>query len=207
MRYFDQKHECMSADEMKKLQDERLCNTVNRVYNNVRFYHDRMDQCGLKPSDIKGVQDLHKLPFMTKADLRDNYPFGTFAVPNDQIVRIHASSGTTGKSIIVGVTKNDVKMWADCVARCLVMAGASKHDIIQVSYGYGLFTGGLGLHYGSERLERASGRADHPDFRRQHRASDSADAGFGFDHFMLHAVLFAVLGRLHPRQQYPAFVA
>ncbi|HNX13686.1 MAG TPA: phenylacetate--CoA ligase [Oscillospiraceae bacterium] len=152
MRYFDQKHECMSADEMKKLQDERLCNTVNRVYNNVRFYHDRMDQCGLKPSDIKGVQDLHKLPFMTKADLRDNYPFGTFAVPNDQIVRIHASSGTTGKSIIVGVTKNDVKMWADCVARCLVMAGASKHDIIQVSYGYGLFTGGLGLHYGSERL-------------------------------------------------------
>lgn len=152
MRYFDPKHECMSADEMKKLQDERLVNTVERVYNNVRFYHDRMDQCGVKPSDIKGIQDLYKLPFMTKADLRDNYPFGCFAVPNDKIVRIHASSGTTGKSIIVGVTKKDLKMWADCVARCLVMAGASKHDVIQISYGYGLFTGGLGLHYGSERL-------------------------------------------------------
>ncbi len=152
MRYFDRKHECMPADETKTVQDERLRNAVNRVYDNVRFYRERMDQQGVKPSDIKGIQDLSKLPFMTKADLRDHYPFECFAVPKDKIVRIHASSGTTGKSIVVGVTKNDVKMWGDCVARCLVMAGASKHDIIQVSYGYGLFTGGLGLHYGSERL-------------------------------------------------------
>lgn len=150
--FYDREHECARTEELKKIQDKRLVDTVNRVYENVRFYRERMDAAGVKPSDIHGTQDLHLLPFTTKADLRDYYPFGLFAVPQDKIVRVHASSGTTGKPIVTGVTENDIKMWADCVARGLTMAHLTKEDIIQVSYGYGLFTGGLGVHYGSEKL-------------------------------------------------------
>ncbi len=142
--------ETISRDELAKIQSERLVKTVNHVYNNVEFYRNKMKAIGLLPGDIKGIQDLTKLPFTTKDDLRDNYPFGLFAVPHSQIVRVHASSGTTGKATVVGYTKEDIDTWSECVARCLSMAGVTKDDIIQVAYGYGLFTGGLGAHYGAE---------------------------------------------------------
>ena len=142
--------ECMSRDEMQTLQSARLVKLVNRVYHNVEFYRKRMQAVGLEPGDINGIEDITKLPYTTKNDLRDNYPFGLFAVPREQIVRVHASSGTTGKATVVGYTRRDIDIWAECVARCLAGAGVTSKDIIQVAYGYGLFTGGLGAHYGAE---------------------------------------------------------
>ena len=142
--------ECMSRDEMQTLQSARLVKLVNRVYHNVEFYRKRMQSVGLEPGDITGIEDITKLPYTTKNDLRDNYPFGLFAVPREQIVRVHASSGTTGKATVVGYTRRDIDVWAECVARCLAGAGVTSKDIIQVAYGYGLFTGGLGAHYGAE---------------------------------------------------------
>lgn len=144
--------ECMSRDEITNLQSARLRKLVDRVYHSVEFYRKKMQALGLEPGDIKGIEDLEKLPFTTKDDLRDTYPFGMFAVPNSQITRIHASSGTTGKPTVVGYTKRDIDMWSECVARCITMAGLGQNDIIQVAYGYGLFTGGLGAHYGAEKL-------------------------------------------------------
>ena len=144
--------ECMSRDEMSNLQSARLVKLVDYVYHNVEFYRKKMQKIDLMPGDIKGIEDITKLPFTTKDDLRDNYPFGLFAVPNSEIVRIHASSGTTGKATVVGYTRRDLDIWAECVARCLTMAGVGKDDIIQVAYGYGLFTGGLGAHSGAEKI-------------------------------------------------------
>ena len=144
--------ETMSREDMRALQSERLVKTVKRVYEKVPAYRAKMDAIGLKPEDIKGIEDLSKLPFTTKADLRDNYPFGLFAVPQEEITRVHASSGTTGKPTVVGYTENDIKMWSECVARCMTMAGVTKKDIVQIAYGYGLFTGGLGAHYGAEYI-------------------------------------------------------
>lgn len=142
----------MSREEMRKLQSERLKKLVNHVYTNVSFYRRRMDEMGVKPSDIQSIDDIVKLPFTYKTDLRDNYPYNLFAVPMKDIVRVHASSGTTGKPTTVGYTKNDIENWREVVARCLTMAGISSDDIMQVSYGYGLFTGGLGVHYGAETI-------------------------------------------------------
>ena len=144
--------ECMSRDEMSGLQSARLVKLVDYVYHNVEFYRKKMQAIDLMPGDIKSIEDIVKLPFTTKDDLRDNYPFGLFAVPNSQIVRIHASSGTTGKATVVGYTRHDLDVWAECVARCLSMADVGKDDIIQVAYGYGLFTGGLGAHGGAEKI-------------------------------------------------------
>lgn len=144
--------ECMSRDEMANLQSARLVKLVDRVYHNVEFYRKKMQKVGLEPGDIRGIEDLERLPFTTKDDLRDTYPFGMFAVPNSQITRIHASSGTTGKATVVGYTRKDIDVWSECVARCISMAGLGKNDIIQVAYGYGLFTGGLGAHYGAEKM-------------------------------------------------------
>jgi len=144
--------ECMSRDELRTLQSARLRKLVDRVYHNVEFYRKKMQQMGLEPGDIKDIDDLHKLPFTTKDDLRDTYPFGLFAVPLSEVVRIHASSGTTGKATVVGYTRKDIELWQECVARVLAMAGIGKNDKIQVAYGYGLFTGGLGLHYGAENI-------------------------------------------------------
>lgn len=144
--------ECMSRDEMTNLQSKRLVKTVSHVYHNVEFYRKKMQAVGLEPGDIRGLEDIEKLPYTTKDDLRDNYPFGLFAVPQSQIVRIHASSGTTGKATVVGYTRKDIDIWSECVARALTQAGITKDDIIQVGYGYGLFTGGLGAHYGAEHL-------------------------------------------------------
>lgn len=144
--------ECMSRDEMSALQGARLVKLVDRVYHNVEYYRKKMQAVGLEPGDIRGLEDLAKLPFTTKDDLRDTYPFGMFAVPNSQIVRIHASSATTGKATVVGYTRRDIDMWSECVARCIAMADLGREDIIQVAYGYGLFTGGLGGHYGAEKM-------------------------------------------------------
>ena len=144
--------ECMSRDEMTALQSARLVKTVNRVYHNVPFYRKKMQELGLEPGDIRGMEDITKLPFTTKNDLRDNYPFGLFAAPQSEIVRVHASSGTTGKATVVGYTRRDLEIWNECVTRSLTMAGVTKDDIIQIAYGYGLFTGGLGAHGGAENL-------------------------------------------------------
>ncbi len=144
--------ECMSRDELHHLQGKRLVKTVNHVYHNVEFYRKKMQSLGLEPGDIQSADDITKLPFTTKDDLRDTYPFGLFAVPQSEIVRIHASSGTTGKATVVGYTRHDIDVWSECVARAFTMAGLTKDDIIQVAYGYGLFTGGLGAHYGAENL-------------------------------------------------------
>ena len=144
--------ECMSRDEMTNLQSARLRKLVDRVYHSVEYYRKKMQAVGLEPGDIRGIEDLERLPFTTKDDLRDTYPFGMFAVPNSQITRIHASSGTTGKSTVVGYTRKDIDVWSECVARCITMAGLGSNDIIQVAYGYGLFTGGLGAHYGAEEM-------------------------------------------------------
>ena len=144
--------ECMSRDEMTNLQSARLVKLVDYVYHNVPFYREKMQAMGILPGDIKGIEDITKLPFTTKDDLRDNYPFGLFAVPNSQINRIHASSGTTGKATVCGYTRYDLEVWSECVARCMTMAGVTKDDIVQVAYGYGLFTGGLGAHGGAEKI-------------------------------------------------------
>ena len=144
--------ECMPRPELEKLQSERLVAQVKRCYDNVECFRKRMDEKGLTPDDVHGIEDLSKLPFAYKSDLRDYYPFGLFATPMSEIVRLHASSGTTGKRIVVGYTKDDLEMWADCVARMLEAVGLTREDIVQVSYGYGLFTGGLGAHGGIEAL-------------------------------------------------------
>ncbi len=143
--------ETMPRSELKKLQSERLVNQVKRMYERVECFRNRMDEKGLKPEDIKGVEDLYKLPFSYKKDLRDYYPYGLFAEPMENIVRVHASSGTTGKRIVVGYTKNDLDMWANCVARMLTAIGITEKDIFQDAFGYGFFTGGLGLHAGIEK--------------------------------------------------------
>ena len=149
---WNEARECMGRDELNNLQSARLRKVVSRVYHNVEPYRKRMQEAGLEPGDINGVEDITKLPFTTKDDLRDNYPFGLFAVPLSEIVRIHASSGPTGKATVVGYTRKDIDVWAECVARCCAMAGLGRNDVIQVAYGYGLFTGGLGGHYGAEHL-------------------------------------------------------
>jgi len=152
MDIWNRHFECMERDELKKVQGERLMETVERVYFNVPYYRHKMQEAGLGPESIRSIDDLPKLPYTTKQDLRDNYPFGLFAVPMSEIVRIHASSGTTGKSTVVGYTRNDISTWSEVMARTLTCAGANRNDFIQIAYGYGLFTGGLGLHYGGEKI-------------------------------------------------------
>ena len=150
--FYNQKIETMDRAQLRELQSERLVKIVKYTYDNVEFYRKRMDEAGVKPGDIKSIDDISKLPFMQKKDLRDYYPYGTFAAPLKDIVRFHASSGTTGKPIVAGYTRNDLANWAEGVARCLTAYGATEEDILQVSYGYGLFTGGLGAHDGGQLL-------------------------------------------------------
>ena len=152
MAYFQPEYECMDREELKKLQSERLVWQVNRMYEKVELFRKRMDEKGLKPSDIKSVDDIVKLPFSYKQDLRDYYPYGLFAEPLKKIERVHASSGTTGKQIVVGYTKKDLSLWSDCVARMFTAIGLTDEDFVQNAYGYGLFTGGLGAHEGAHRI-------------------------------------------------------
>ncbi len=149
---FDKKTECMQRDEMEKLQLARLKQTIERVYNKVPFYREKLDSVGMTPEKFTCLKDLEEIPFTVKDDLRKTYPKGLFAEPMENIVRLHGSSGTTGKPIIVGYTKNDMDMWAEVIARLAVMAGVSNKDVAQVAFGYGLFTGGFGLHQGLEKV-------------------------------------------------------
>jgi phenylacetate-CoA ligase len=142
----------MDRNGIRHVQSERLRETVERVYFNVPYFRNKMQEAGLGPESIQTIDDLARLPFTTKTDLRDNYPFGLFAVPMSEIVRVHASSGTTGKPTVVGYTRNDISTWSEVMARTLTSAGANRNDFIQVAYGYGLFTGGLGIHYGGEKI-------------------------------------------------------
>jgi len=151
-KYFQPEIETAPVEQLRAWQDERLVKTVKHVYENVALYRERMDQAGIKPEDITCAADLHKLPFTYKQDLRDTYPYGMMAVPMTDVVELHASSGTTGKQIVVGYTKNDLGVWADICARQLYAVGANKDDFVHVSYGYGLFTGGFGLHLGAQRI-------------------------------------------------------
>ena len=149
---WNQHKECMSLDEKHNLQSKRLHKLVDKVYHSTPFYRQKMQEMGIMPDDIRTIDDIVKLPFTTKQDLRDNYPYGLFAVPMSQITRLHASSGTTGKPTVVGYTRRDISIWSEMIARCLSAYGADSDDIFSVAYGYGLFTGGLGLHYGVEHL-------------------------------------------------------
>ena len=144
--------ECASREQIRAWQDERLVETVEHAYKNVEFYRRKMDEKGIKPSDIKSVDDLCKLPFLTKADLRDAYPYGLLAVPREDAVRIQSTSGTTGKRVVAFYTQDDIDLWEDCCARAIVAAGGTRSDVVQVSYGYGLFTGGPGLNGGSHKV-------------------------------------------------------
>jgi phenylacetate-CoA ligase len=144
--------ETADREKLKAIQSERLAQMVERIYFNVPFYRKKLQEKGIEPGDIKSVDQLKDLPFTTKADLRDNYPFGLFTVPQNEIVRLHASSGTTGKPTVVGYTRKDIQTWSEVVARALTMAGVGQTDIMQIAYGYGLFTGGLGMHYGAEKV-------------------------------------------------------
>lgn len=152
MEYWDPKMETIKRSDLRELQLKRLKKTVSNVYNNVPFYNKRFNDMGIKPSDIKTLDDIHKLPFTKKNDLRDTYPFGMFAVPMKKVSRIHASSGTSGKSTVVGYTPKDLDTWANLMARCFYMAGIRPGDVFQNAANYGLFTGGLGIHAGAERL-------------------------------------------------------
>ncbi|MBQ3135009.1 MAG: phenylacetate--CoA ligase [Oscillospiraceae bacterium] len=151
-RYYQPEIETMPRDQLRALQDERLVKQVRHVWDNVPYYRTKMEAKGVTPDDIKGVADLHKLPFVTKADLRDAYPYGLMGKPKKDCVRIHSTSGTTGKRVMAFYTQHDVDLWEDCCARALVAAGATEEDVCQVAYGYGLFTGGAGLHGGSHKV-------------------------------------------------------
>jgi phenylacetate-CoA ligase len=150
--FWQQESECMDRNELEQLQLERLESTLNRVYLNVPFYRKKFDAIGFNPDDLASLDDLRKLPFTAKSDLRENYPYGLFAVPLREVVRVHASSGTTGMATVVGYTRNDVKTWSNLVARILTAAGVTADDVIQIAFNYGLFTGAFGLHYGAERV-------------------------------------------------------
>ena len=150
--YYQKEIETMPVEEMKKLQSEKLVKQVKHVYENVPYYKNLMDEKGVKPEAIKGIDDLHKLPFLTKADLRDAYPYGLLAKPLDDCVRIQSTSGTTGRRVVAFYTQNDIDLWEDCCARAIVAAGGTKKDVCQVAYGYGLFTGGPGLNGGSHKV-------------------------------------------------------
>ncbi len=151
-RYFQKEIETMPVEDIKKLQSEKLVKQVKHVYENVPYYRDLMDKKGVTPDDIKGIEDLHKLPFLTKSDLREAYPYGLLATPLKDCVRIHSTSGTTGKRVVAFYTQNDINLWEDCCARAIVAAGGTEEDVCQVAYGYGLFTGGFGLNGGSQKV-------------------------------------------------------
>jgi phenylacetate-CoA ligase len=152
MNIWNRHFECMNRDELRIVQGERLRETVERVYFHVPYYRHKMQEKGLGPENIQSLDDLSQLPFTTKTDLRDNYPFGLFASPMSEIVRLHASSGTTGKPTVVGYSRRDIATWSEVMARTLYCAGATRDDFIHIAFGYGLFTGGLGLHYGGEKI-------------------------------------------------------
>ena len=164
-KYYQKEIECASPEKIRELQDERLVKQVKHVWDNVPYYRKKMEEKGVTPDDIKGVDDLHKLPFLSKADLRDAYPYGLLAAPLKDCVRIQSTSGTTGRRVVAFYTQHDIDLWEDCCARAIVAAGGTNEDVVQIAYGYGLFTGGAGLHGGSHKvgsltLPMSSGNTD-----------------------------------------------
>lgn len=164
-KYYQKEIECASPERIRELQDERLVKQVKHVWDNVPYYRKKMEEKGVTPDDIKGVDDLHKLPFLSKADLRDAYPYGLLAAPLKDCVRIQSTSGTTGRRVVAFYTQHDIDLWEDCCARAIVAAGGTNEDVVQIAYGYGLFTGGAGLHGGSHKvgsltLPMSSGNTD-----------------------------------------------
>lgn len=164
-KYYQKEIECASPEKLRELQDERLVKQVKHVWDNVPYYRKRMEEKGVTPDDIKGIDDLHKLPFLSKADLRDAYPYGLLAAPLKDCVRIQSTSGTTGRRVVAFYTQHDIDLWEDCCARAIVAAGGTNEDVVQIAYGYGLFTGGAGLHGGSHKvgsltLPMSSGNTD-----------------------------------------------
>ncbi len=164
-KYYQKEIECASPEKLRELQDERLVKQVKHVWDNVPYYRKKMEEKGVTPDDIKGVDDLHKLPFLSKADLRDAYPYGLLAAPLKDCVRIQSTSGTTGRRVVAFYTQHDIDLWEDCCARAIVAAGGTNEDVVQIAYGYGLFTGGAGLHGGSHKvgsltLPMSSGNTD-----------------------------------------------
>ncbi|MBO4860244.1 MAG: phenylacetate--CoA ligase, partial [Clostridia bacterium] len=151
-KYYQPEIECAPRETIEKLQSERLVAQIRRVYDSVPYYRKKMEEKGVAPEDIKGIDDLYKLPFLSKYDLRDAYPYGLLGAPLKDCVRIHSTSGTTGKRVIAFYTQHDIDLWDDCCARAIVAAGGSKDDVCQVAYGYGLFTGGFGLNGGSQKV-------------------------------------------------------
>ena len=152
-KYWNEEIECMEPEKMRQLQSERLVKQVKHVWDNVPYYRAKMEEKGVTPEDIKGIEDLHKLPFLSKADLRDAYPFGLLAKPLSECVRIHSTSGTTGKRVVAFYTQHDIDLWNNCTARAITAAGGTNEDVVQVAYGYGLFTGGAGLDGGSHKID------------------------------------------------------
>lgn len=152
LMFWDKQLECIEPEKLREIQLQRLKEIVKRVYEKVPFYRKKFDEAGIKPEDIRSLEDIKYLPFTSKNDMREAYPFGLFAVPLSEIVEIHTSSGTTGKPVVAGYTVKDIALWAEVMARCLIMVGATKDDIVQIAYGYGLFTGGLGFHYGAQKI-------------------------------------------------------
>ena len=191
MNYWQPKYELMAREELEDLQLRRLKSVAEKVYQNVPFYHKKFQEAGITPQDIRSLADISRLPTTRKQDLRDNYPFGLFAVPSkEEVVRVHASSGTTGKPTVVGYTAKDIETWSDLMARDFVMVGVGKEDIFQNAVNYGFFTGGLGVHYGIERMGAMavpSGRGQHGEATRDHD-------GLRGDGPALHPLLCALSG-------------
>ena len=183
--------ETMPREDLEAIQLRRLKATIDRVYANIPFYKEKFKAANLTPNDIKSLEDLQRIPFTSKQDLRDNYPFGLFAVPMDNVVRIHASSGTTGKPTVVGYTARDVGTWAELMARALVAGGAHRGDVIHNAYGYGLFTGGLGIHYGAEKL----GASVISGVRREYQTPDYHHERFRPHHIDGHPIVHPSFGR------------
>ena len=193
MKYYNKEIETMSRENLFALQSERLVKQVRNVYDRVPYYRAKMDAIGLKPEDVRSISDISKLPFTVKTDIRANYPFGLFGCDRKKVVRLHASSGTTGKLTVVGYTKRDLNTWAECCARAMTSAGLTKNDTVHIAYGYGLFTGGLGLHYGDSC----------PRFDGQHDAPTDASERFRRDGNRMHPVVRAVsCGRVENRGAY-----
>ena len=201
-RYYQKEIECASREQIRAWQDERLVRQVRHVWDNVPYYRAKMEAAHVAPDDIKGRDDLYKLPFLSKADLREAYPFGLLAEPLEKCIRIHSTSGTTGKRVVAFYTKEDIDLWNDCCARALAAAGAGPEDVCQVAYGYGLFTGGFGLNGGRPRTGRLGPQRrqsearlpDAADVLRQHRPAAAIYGGSRFDRFVLHTVLRGVSG-------------
>ena len=198
-KYYQPEIETMPYDQLRQLQNERLKKQVQHVWNDVPYYRQKMEEKGVTPDDIQTVDDLHKLPFLTKADLRDAYPFGLMGKPKSECVRIHSTSGTTGKRVMAFYTQHDVDLWEDCCARAIVAAGGSEEDVLHVAYGYGLFTGGMGLHGGGHKvgcltLPMSSGNTD-----RQLQFMED----LGSTILCCTPLLCRLPGRIHPRTWSP----